>query len=83
MPVHNVADIALSSLNIVLVEAKRNYPACFRLLHPHSLLDTMRVLAVLGGGGGSIKDPGIEDSHCKLICSELSNVFKILGTPLE
>ena len=77
-----IGNVTLLSVKQVLAEVKHSYPACFGLSHPHSLLDTKRVLAVLGGGD-STKVPGTHPPHWELICSEFSNMFEKQGTPPE
>ena len=57
-------------------------PAWFSLLHPHSLLDTKGVLAVLGGGD-STKVLGTNPLHWELIHSEFSDIFEKQSNSLE
>ena len=57
LPVHNVANIALSSVKQVMAKVKYRYPAWFILLHPHSLLDAKGMLAMLGGREGTKEVP--------------------------
>ena len=78
MPVHSIANVNLSGLEQVLADMKYVW---FGLLHPHSLLETKGVLAVLGGGD-SIKVLGTNPSHWELIYSDFSDVFDKPGTPL-
>ena len=73
-----IANVTLLSLRQVLAEVKRGFPAWFGLC-PHLLLDTMGVLAVLGGGD-TTKVAGIDPSHWKKICGEFSIVFEFTGT---
>ena len=47
---NSVANMTLSSLKKVLAEVKHGCPAWYGLLHPHSLLHTKGLLAVLGKG---------------------------------
>ena len=61
---------------------KHGYPAWFGLLHPHSLLDTKGVVAVLGGGD-STKVPDTDLSYWELMYSSFSDVFEKPGTPPE
>ena len=50
LSVNSIANVTLSSLKQVLAEVKCGCLAWFGLLHPHSLLDTKGVFAVLWGG---------------------------------
>ena len=77
--VNRVSNVTLSSIKQVLAEVKRGCLTFFGLLHPHSLLDTKGVLAVLEGGD-STKVPSSDPSHWDLICSEFSDVFEKPGT---
>ena len=62
----------------MLAKVKCGCPAWFGLLHPHLLLDTKGVLAVLGGED-STKVPGTEPICWELICSEFSDFFEKPG----
>ena len=77
-----VANVTLSSLKQVLAAVKWGYPALFGLFHPHSLLGTKRVLAVLGGVD-STKVPGTDPLCWELIYGKFSDIFKKPGPPPE
>ena len=66
----------------MLAEVKRGCPAWLGLLHPHSLLDTNGVLALLGGGDSN-KVLGIDPSRWKLVCREFSDVLRNQILPLR
>ena len=84
---YSVANMTLSSLKQVLAEVKRGCPIWFGLLHPYLLLDTKKMLAVLGERD-STKVPGTDPSCWQLISelkvnldSGLSDAFELPGTP--
>ena len=77
-----VSNVALLYLIYLLAKVTFNCPAWFGLLHPHSLLDTKGVLAVLGGGD-STKLPGTDPLYWELICSKFTDVFEKPGTTPE
>ena len=71
---NSVANVILSSVKKVLAVVKRGCLAWFGLLHPHSLLDTKGVSAILERRD-STKVSGADPSHWELICIEFSDVF--------
>ena len=66
----------------MLAEVKCCCLAWLGLLHPHLFLDTNGGLAMLREKDNT-KVAGTDPSHCKLISSEFSDVFKKPATPLE
>ena len=63
----------------MLAEVKRGCLAWFGLLHPHLLLKTKRVLAVLGERD-STKVLGIDPLCWELICNGFNNILEKPGT---